>query len=443
MQTHSFPRLLWLLIGLALTVTACNPSGLTDAGVRTNPPAATATPAEEVTQSVTGIPPATTAPITEAPIVPTETTVATPTAVSPTPDTPSPTATERPPAGAVTQFSTDFKIHSIPYSEIFSGGPPKDGIPAIDNPQFISVSEADEWLGDLEPVTIFAEQGIVRIYPFQILMWHEIVNDTIGDRPIVVTFCPLCNTAIVFDATVDGRQLNFGTTGRLRFSNLLMYDRQTESWWQQASGEAVVGRLTGSQLTFLPAAIISWAEAQDKYPNAEVLSRETGYQRRYGSNPYLGYDNINSSPILFQGEVSDQLPAMARVTTVDLNGEAVAYPNDVLQEVGVVNDAVGGTDVVVFWQPGLASALDSGSIAAGQDVGVNGVFERVLAGQVLTFMMDNGRITDVQTGSTWNIFGQAISGELVGQSLTPVVKVDHFWFSWAAFRPDTRIYQQP
>jgi hypothetical protein len=247
----------------------------------------------------------------------------------------------------------------------------------------------------------------------------------------------------VFEATVKGQALDFGTTGRLRFSNLLMYDRQTESWWQQASGDAVIGELTGVRLTPLPAYIISWAEAVSQYPQAQVLSRDTGYTRRYGQNPYVGYDNINSSPFLFTGETPPQLPAMARVTTVELNDEAVAYPNQVLQEVGVVNDVVGGTEIVVFWQPGLASALDSSTIAAGQDVGASGVYERLLNGRTLTFTVDDGRITDEQTGSHWNIFGEAIEGELAGKLLVPVVKIYHFWFSWAAFRPDTRIYQQP
>jgi hypothetical protein len=349
---------------------------------------------------------------------------------------------EAPPRGAEREFSTDFSIHTIPFNEILSGGPPKDGIPAIDDPHFVSVAEADGWLEDLEPVTVFQEKDQVHIYPFQILTWHEIVNDVVGGRPITVTFCPLCNTAIVFDATLNDMQLDFGTTGRLRFSNLLMYDRQTESWWQQASGDAVIGELTGNRLVFLPATIISWAEAQASYPEAQVLSRETGFSRNYGRNPYVGYDNINRSPFLFEGpRTPDQLLAMARVTTVELNNEAVAYPNDVLQEVGVVNDTVGGEDVVVFWQPGLASALDSGSIAAGQDVGASGVFERNLNGQTLTFVTNGESITDEQTGSVWNILGQATDGELAGQNLKPVVKVDHFWFSWAAFRPDTRIYQ--
>ncbi len=349
---------------------------------------------------------------------------------------------EDPPRGAEGEFSTDFSKHTIPFSEILSGGPPKDGIPAIDNPQFINVSEADEWLEDLEPVIVFQEQDEVRLYPFQILIWHEIVNDIVGGRPVTITFCPLCNTAIGFDTTVNGQKLDFGTTGRLRFSNLLMYDRQTETWWQQATGEAVIGELTGTQLTFLPVSTIGWSEAKETYSEAQVLSRETGFSRAYGRNPYVGYDNINSSPFLFDGPITPgQLPPMARIVTVDLNGEAVAYPNDVLEQVRVVNDTVGGLDLVVIWQPGLASALDSGSLAEGQDVGANGVFLREIEGQGLTFVANGDRIIDEQTGSEWNVLGQAISGELEGSQLTSVVKVDHFWFSWAAFKPETRVYQ--
>lgn len=365
-----------------------------------------------------------------------------PTTTSPTPPTPTLLPPEEPPAGTQGSFSTDFTRHTIPYSEILSGGPPKDGIPAIDAPQFVSVAEADEWLEDLEPVTVFQDGDEVRIYPFQILIWHEIVNDVVRGRAVTITFCPLCNTAIVFSATVNGQPLDFGTTGRLRYSNLLMYDRQTESWWQQATGEAVIGELVGTQLTLLPSTIISWAEAQTLYPTAQVLSRETGFNRNYGSNPYVGYDDINSSPFLFEGlETPDPLPAMARVTTVVLGDEAVAYPNEILQQVAVVNDTVGGVPVTVFWQPGLASALDSRQIATGQDVGANAVYERTVNGQVLTFSWDGTVITDAQTGSTWDFLGQATAGELAGQSLLSVVKVDHFWFSWAAFRPDTQVYQ--
>lgn len=349
---------------------------------------------------------------------------------------------EPPPLGADGQFSTDFSIHTIPYTEVLSGGPPKDGIPAVDNPIFTSVDEADQFLEDLEPVIFFQIGDEARAYPLQILTWHEIVNDVVDGLPVTVTFCPLCNTAIAFDRNFDGQVLDFGTTGRLRFSNLIMYDRQTETWWQQATGEGVAGEYTGQQLTFLPASIIGWGEFKGNFPEGQVLSRETGFQREYGRNPYAGYDNINSSPFLFRGpETPGVLPAMARVLTVDLNSEAVAYPYEVLQEKSAINDTVAESEIVIFWQSGTASALDASRIAEGQDVGAGASFSREVDGQLLTFSYDGEKIIDDQTGSEWDVFGRAVSGELAGTQLEPVVSVNHFWFSWAAFRPETRVYQ--
>lgn len=141
---------------------------------------------------------------------------------------------ETPPEFATVEFKTDWSRHCVHYDEIFSGGPPKDGIPALDAPRFVTASQADAWLKPDEPVISFQVGSDARAYLIQILIWHEIVDDTVGEVPVAVTFCPLCNTAIVFERTIGGRVLDFGTTGRLRFSNLLMYDHQTESWWQQA-----------------------------------------------------------------------------------------------------------------------------------------------------------------------------------------------------------------
>ncbi len=348
---------------------------------------------------------------------------------------------EPPPPGAEAEFSTDFSRHSVPYSEIISGGPPKDTIPAIDSPQFISVEEADQWLDPHEAVILVEVGGSARAYPVQILMWHEIVNDIVAGVPLVVTYCPLCNTGVAFERTLDGQVFDFGTTGRLRYSNLIMYDRQTETWWQQATGEGVVGEFALRQLTFVPASMISWGDFQATYPDGQVLSRETGYSREYGRNPYTSYDDINRSPFLFQGpDTPDVLPPMARVLTVDLNGEAVAYPYEVLQEVRVINDSVGSAPIVVLWAPGTASALDAGSVAGGDDVGAGTTYSRELDAEMLTFVLDGDRVLDEQSGSEWNILGQAVSGPKAGSQLEPVVSVNHFWFSWAAFRPDTRIY---
>ena len=420
-------RMMWMYaLLLALALSACtqapSPPTVSEVGGPSAPQRESTEP--EVTASET--PPATVEEPTTAPGTATAT----------------PRPEDRPPSVAVIQFATDFSKHSVPYTEILSGGPPKDGIPAIDEPKFVDVEEADTWLKPQEPVILFQIDDDVRAYPLQILIWHEIVNDVVSGVPVVVTFCPLCNTAIAFERTLDGQVLDFGTTGLLRFSNLIMYDRQTESWWQQATGDAIVGELTGQQLKFLPAPIISWEEFKTAHPDGKVLSRETGYRRPYGQNPYAGYDNVNLSPFLYKGpRTPDVLPPMARVITLDLNGEAVAYPYEVLQEVRVVNDTVGGIPVVVLWAPGTASALDAVAIAQGRDVGAANAFSRELDGQLLTFRLDGDRITDEQTGSEWNALGEAISGELEGRQLSPVVSINHFWFSWAAFRPETRIYQ--
>lgn len=351
---------------------------------------------------------------------------------------------EEPPSGAEREFSTDFNIHSVPYREILSGGPPKDGIPAIDEPRYMSAAEADEWLEDVEPVIRVEIGDKARAYPLQVLMWHEIVNDELGGEPVAVTFCPLCNTGLAFLRTLDGQVLDFGTTGRLRFSNLIMYDRQTESWWQQATGEAIVGELTGRRLEFIPAPIISWEQFKEGNPEGSVLSRETGFARRYGENPYVGYDDVNRPPFLYRGpELPDDLPPVARILAVQLNGESVAYPYNTLESVRVVNDEVGGEAIVVFWEEGTASALDSREIAFGRDVGTAIVYSGEVAGRTLEFAYRDGHFEDLQTGSEWNVLGLAVAGELAGTQLDEVLSFNHFWFSWAVFMPETRIYKIP
>jgi hypothetical protein len=172
-------------------------------------------------------------------------------------------------------------------------------------------------------VIAFELNGEARAYPLQILIWHEIVDDTVSGVPVAITFCPLCNTAIAFDRRVDGQALRFGTTGNLRRSDLVMWsDDPGETWWQQITGEALVGDLVGHQLTPLPAEIVSFADFKAAFPHGQVLSRDTGHPRSYGTNPYVGYDSINSSPFLYSGPQDGRLPPMERVATVELRGQA-------------------------------------------------------------------------------------------------------------------------
>jgi hypothetical protein len=338
-------------------------------------------------------------------------------------------------------WSTDFNIANIDLSEIISGGPGKDGIPAIEEPVYESLEAALEWQDERVPVIALEIEGEARAYPLSILMWHEIVNDTLGSTPVVVTFCPLCNTALVFERELDGVVYDFGTTGNLRFSDLVMYDRQTESWWQQATGEAIVGVLTGTRLQFVPSQIVALGDFAVSHPEAQVLSRDTGHRRDYGRNPYVGYDRVDQNPFLFRGSIDGRLSPMERVVTVSIEAEAVAYAYSELEKVGVVHDEVGGVPIVVFWQPGVASALDAGFIDEGRNIGATGVFSPSLDGQELTFELgDEGSIADRETGSTWSIIGLATSGPLEGERLEPIGHGDHFWFAWAAFEPDTRIW---
>lgn len=339
---------------------------------------------------------------------------------------------------------TDFCKHSVPYSEFSSGGPPPDGIPPIDDPSFVSVTEADEWLSSREPVIALVLGDDARAYPLQIMTWHEIVNDTVGDVPVTVTFCPLCNTGLVFERpSYEGELLTFGTTGNLRNSDLVMWDRQTQSWWQQFTGEAIVGELTGQTLEPVPTTIVAWEEFKANYPDGVVLSRDTGFNRDYGRNPYVGYDDADSIPFLFFGEDDDRLRPMERVVGVLFpNGENAAYPYTRLEEERVIHDKNGDQPIVVFWIPGTASALDEQNVSQGRDVGATGVFEATVDGETLTFIAkDDGTFEDENTASTWNIFGQAIAGPLEGKILEAINHHDTFWFAWAAFAPETAILE--
>ena len=340
-----------------------------------------------------------------------------------------------------TGWETDFSKHSVPLSEFQSGGPPRDGIPPIDEPKPTSQAAADKWLSARQPVLAVEVGGQVRAYPIQILVWHEIANDTLGGRPIAVTYCPLCNSSLVFDRRVGGRTLTFGTTGNLRRSDLVMWDRQTETWWQQLTAEAVVGELTGTKLRVLPSQTLSWADFKRIYPGGDVLSRDTGFQRDYGRNPYTFYDQPDSEPFLFDGEPDDRLPPKERVVAVFAPGETVVVPFSRLVREPVVQTEAGERPVVVFYKRGVVSPLDGPVIDDSRDVGTAAAFDPRLDGRRLSFERRGGGFVDSETGSRWDIAGRAVAGELAGERLEPVRHDEQFWFALAAFVPDARIEQ--
>ena len=336
----------------------------------------------------------------------------------------------------------DLPPPTIDLSRLRSGGPPPDGIPSIDDPIFYRVASVD-YMEDNSPVLALEINGDARAYPLDIMLWHEIVNDTVGGVPVAVEYCPLCNSATVFDRRIEGRVLEFGVSGLLYNSSLVMYDRQTETLWSHFAGVPLYGELGDAELVDFPSTIAGFGQWRDAHPDGLVLSRQTGANRTYGVTPYPGYDDIDSDPFLFEGDVDGRLTAMTRVVGVETVGGTTAFPLLDLRDAGVLESQLDvdgeSQSVVAFWVPGSSSALDTASVSAGVDVGATGVFVPEAAGQELTFTSVDGVITDIETGSTWNIFGIATAGELTGEQLEQIVHIDTFWFAWIAFHPDSAI----
>jgi hypothetical protein len=352
-----------------------------------------------------------------------------------------PSAPGEVPAGASAlddPFDPSLPEPLVEEGDLRSGGPPPDGIPAIDEPKFLAVDDVD-FLADDEPVLALEVDGDARAYPVQILTWHEIVNDEIGGEPITVSYCPLCNSAVAYVRKVDGAVLDFGTSGLLYNSSLVMYDRQTESLWSHYTATAIAGVYTGTELETRPLQMVGWSVWRDAHPDGKVLSRDTGHERDYGRNPYPGYDDIDDFPFLYEGEVDGRYPAKTRIVGVRLGDDAVAVVLDHLATEHVVAFDADAQPVVVWHVPGTASALDAGAVADGRDVGTTGAFVAAVEGRTLTFEADGDGFVDAETGSRWDVFGEAVAGELAGTRLTPVEHLDTFWFAWVAFRPDTTV----
>lgn len=343
-------------------------------------------------------------------------------------------------AGEADTLRTDTSKALVPLEEIISGGPPPDGIPAIDRPSFVTPADAARWIAPKEPVLALEIKGDARAYPLQILMWHEIVNDVVGGVPVAVTFCPLCNSGIVFERVVNGTTLDFGTSGKLYKSDLVMYDRQSHSLWAQMEGRAIVGARAGVRLKLIPANTLSFEEWRVTHPTGKVLSRDTGHTRKYGVNPYESYDQPQLGPFLFRGQLDARRPPKERVVGIKLGETARAYPWPLLVERRVVNDRLGDQALVVLYQPGTLSALDDEEIKRSRAVGATGAFSRVLESRGLTFEATAEGFRDQETGSTWTLLGHAVKGPLAGRRLTAVPHVDAFWFAWAAFNPATSVY---
>lgn len=363
--------------------------------------------------------------------------------------------------------NTDFCTFNIDFGEILSGGVGRDqitpvypvgyvypeginiygGRDAAIHENYHSIEEADEWLADQSPVIAAELNGEARAYPLGVMTLREIANTTIGGVPVAVTFCPLCNAGIVYERELDGQLFHFGVSGFLRNSDLIMWDHETESWWQQATGIGIVGEMTGVQLEFVTSSMVSYGEFKAAYPDGDVLAPIASADGQLLSstdrNPYQGYDS--GQPFLYQGEIDDRLPATERVLGFTMgSGDdhiAIGYPFSLLSEEIVINDTLGDRQIVVFWQPGATSALDQSQISESREVGSGNIFDPTLDdGTALTFYANGTTIRDEQTDSAWDIFGHATEGELVGTQLTQLRTVTHFWFAWHAFEPDTLLW---
>ena len=339
-------------------------------------------------------------------------------------------------------WETNWNRRIINLGSVLSGGVPRDGIPPIDNPRYESTADAPGWLDPEEPVIAVEINGDAAAFPLNILLRHEIVNTEIGGEPVAVTYCPLCNSSLVFKSTIDGVKHRFGVSGLLRNSDLIMWDDKTQSWWQQLTGDAIVGDYVGRRLVQVPAQVVSWGTFANEFPDGRVMDRPGG-RGSYENTPYTGYDDSNNTdPFLFSGTVDPRAAAIDRVSAIDIGSGPVAYHFDFLSENPVVNDVIGDTPVLILFDNGTESAFRS-NIQRGEfaTVGSSTTFLRDLDGRLLTFSAIDGVIKDDQTGSTWSRFGKANAGDLAGEELLPVLHGDHFWFAWASFKPDTSLVE--
>lgn len=346
-------------------------------------------------------------------------------------------------AGKISWPSNNYTRIAVGLNEFRSGGPGKDGIAALDSPSTVPNKDSHFDLDLQEPVVVFHYGRSARAYALRILIWHEIINDSVAGRPIAVTYCPLCNAAIIFDRHVAGRTLDFGTTGLLRNSDLVMYDRQTQSWWQQFTGECLAGKLVGARLPILQSIVMPYSEFLRSYPSGQVSSLDTGHLRAYGTNPYRYYDNPSGTPFLYDGAVDPRLPLLERVLGVVLASHPRAYGYHILEKNPVVNDSIGEFPIVIVSTSRILSVLDETEIIRSKTTISPRAYSSQVASRTLFFIYEAGKLMDAQTRSIWNTSGLCVSGPLKGTVLKPLLSTQSFAFAWFAFFPKSTVYALP
>lgn len=333
---------------------------------------------------------------------------------------------------------TNFQKKQIQFSDILSGGPPRDGIPPIYKPSFESITEASTWLPDSEPVLVFQKGKEARAYPYRILIWHEIVNDVYQGQSFIVTFCPLCNSAIIFNTHFQGQNHLFGVSGKLRNSDMIMWDHTTESWWQQMTGQAVVGDATGTQLEMLPSPAISFGTYKSIFSQGKVLSQNTSFFRSYGNNPYADYEN-SAHPFLMKGKIDGRLPALSRVIGIEWKREFYILP---LFE--IANKKWGRLPIkdgkqLIFFNLSLANAaLDRRSIKNSKLIDHVTIWEPPANEEEIEFYWDKNTLKDKTKQLSWNALGQGLRNGKSVEQLKPVHFGVHFSFAWLAFHPKSQ-----
>lgn len=324
-------------------------------------------------------------------------------------------------------------IWNIPKSEVFDGGPGKDGIPALTEPKMTTAAEAT-YLSDHDLVIGYKRGNDIRAYPHPILDWHEIVNDVVDGHPIAIIYCPLTGTGTGWERTYNGKITTFGVSGLLYNSNIIPYDRQTHSNWSQIRLDCVNGELRSGKAMTFHTVETTWKVWKTMFPETKVVSTETGYNRNYSKYPYGSYKTDNDWYLFPFKPKDNRLPGKERVLGVLVDGSAKVYRFDSFNgDLVIHNDVFGRADLV------LAGSNVNNFIVA---------FDRRLNdGTKLTFTAASfnqgptvGILIDNE-GNTWNMFGEAISGARTGQKLTPVVSFIGYWFSWGAFYPGAKIFE--